>query len=456
MINKEILDIYNSSLYILSKKDIPGIRTNKKIALYDSVEKVFKGFDLSSTSGVLEKVGVNYTLIKDFQTLKDFDVLIIGCNSVDNNISKGSIEIRRWLENGGKIVCFEQSMIGSIPFLGEINYEPSHPMYFVDLIDDKNPVLASINCPEYWDGWMGDGDKISSEQKKIFNTYIKPINESVIAAGGLGRAINIFDPAKFGMVICEMKVGKGIVFFSQPIATGRYGKDSIATKYINNVLEYTLGEGQKLESIYELQGRKLLDIDPKQCFYVDISPYANRTFKDDVSDDQLGGWTDQGNNDFSGVAKGEVVFFGIPYKIIDDTNDKKSCMLLYGEPRPYFPKEIKGIEVKSKAKKLFFLQATAYGTNNNPKIGKYVIHYADGTTKEADLILGKNIGNWWNPTDLPEAWVSLKYINPFGALVGLYTYIWENPYPDKEITKLDFISAQKKPIPICVAITGMK
>ncbi len=53
---------------------------------------------------------------------------------------------------------------------------------------------------------------------------------------------------------------------------------------------------------------------------------------------------------------------------------------------------------------------------------------------------GRNIGDWWNCRDLPEAWVGITGMNGLGHEVGLFAAEWKNPYPEKTIVSMDFLS----------------
>ena len=142
----------------------------------------------------------------------------------------------------------------------------------------------------------------------------------------------------------------------------------------------------------------------------------------------------------------------------DLAGGKKTCLVLWGGLRPYFPREILGIKVSRKTSKLVFLHATAWSglvDGKNKKAAEYKINYADGSTETIDLVVGKNIGEWWSASDLPEAVVGCKYSQPSGEVIGLYNYVWDNPHPEKIITTIDFVSAQTGPVAICAAITGV-
>ena len=56
--------------------------------------------------------------------------------------------------------------------------------------------------------------------------------------------------------------------------------------------------------------------------------------------------------------------------------------------------------------------------------------------------------------ELPSAqvaWVGQAKDKP--GPIGLYAMRWTNPYPDREIASVDFVSAQKDPVPVLVALS---
>ena len=115
--------------------------------------------------------------------------------------------------------------------------------FFADLIEIDNPVVKGFK-PWHWELWNGrrkyeDGAWCAGA-KEIYKSVIRPMTEGVIISGATFHRYGRKNPI-FGMVAAEVKVGSGWVFFSQALATKRYGEDSVATHYIHNVLKYTLG-----------------------------------------------------------------------------------------------------------------------------------------------------------------------------------------------------------------------
>ncbi|MFC1504682.1 glycoside hydrolase family 2 protein, partial [Spirochaetota bacterium] len=457
---KKLLNEQKSLLYIMGQKTAGArIKTKKKIALYDVVGSKFQGMGVAATQTVMDSFGLRYTQITDFKKLSSFDVLIIGANSIDANLKKDAHRITSYVNNGGKVICFEQEMAGPIPFLPDMKYKSADDMFFADIIDSEHPVVKDFKSWhfELWNGerqYGGGGYNIGP--KAVYNTYILPMMDGVVLAGAHTGGIWI-NPV-FGTVAGEVKVGKGLIFFSQAQATKRAENDPVAMQFIKNILSYALGSkwtGGDIGSIEVKTDIPKINID---TVYVDISGKANRTFYDEMEDDKKGGWTDQGpKNDIREIPKGEMVLRGIPYKVIDDKGGKNALMITWGEQRTYFPKKISDIQIGKKFKKLAFLHCTAWTAgHNDANVGKYKIIYSDGSTVNIDLIVGKNINDAWNPVDLKEAKVAVTFKNEVCPNLGMYSFIWVNPKPGKVIKSIDIITSGKGPMIACAAITGVK
>jgi len=126
-------------------------------------------------------------------------------------------------------------------------------------------------------------------------------------------------------------------------------------------------------------------------------------------------------------------------------------------------KEFKDIKVGRTLKKLHFLQACGYSTEDGTVIAKYVIHYDDKTTADVEVQFGRDVVDWWaypdraGPTKGKVAWEGEnEAAKGFDAKIKLYLMTWENPKPDKRVERIDFIATnpEQQAAPFCVAITA--
>jgi hypothetical protein len=204
---------------------------------------------------------------------------------------------------------------------------------------------------------------------------------------------------------------------------------------------------------------------------IDLAPYCNRTFYDEVAGDGVGGWDDSGENDLRNLPTGDFLFRGVPFHLIDPQRDDpnedlrnrlghplRSCIVLQGAARPQFPRQVADISVGEKLRRLYFLHtATWCGVPEGQPVARYVIHYADGSTVELVLRQGIHLDDWTHVSrgDLEGALVAWRGSTSEHPQVGLYLMPWTNPHPDKEIVTVDFVS-EGHGIPILVALTGQR
>lgn len=89
------------------------------------------------------------------------------------------------------------------------------------------------------------------------------------------------------------------------------------------------------------------------------------------------------------------------------------------------------------------------------------INYNDGTTSDFPIIAKQDIFDWFTPQRSPGlmekelepeniGWIGQNYN---GSGRGLVKPIWINPYPEKEIATIDFISGLIRCAPFVVGIT---
>lgn len=201
-----------------------------------------------------------------------------------------------------------------------------------------------------------------------------------------------------------------------------------------------------------------------RCRVIELAPYATTSFRDEKNGDRKGGWTDQGENDFRSVKTGMVTAAGIPFHIIDpEKNNGKSCIVLCGSARPYFPEAVHGIRAEGYFSRLFFLHTSAWG--NNGVCAYYRIHYADHSRIDYPVAGQENIADWWFVWGLPKAKLGIQGGNNRRSGTT-FVAEWINPNPEKKIVAIDFLSARayhrehinylptKESVPILLAITG--
>ncbi|MFQ6079471.1 MAG: hypothetical protein ACE5NJ_10110, partial [Thermodesulfobacteriota bacterium] len=173
---------------------------------------------------------------------------------------------------------------------------------------------------------------------------------------------------------------------------------------------------------------------------IDISKACNMGFADAVADDSTGGWTDQGpTNDLSTFSISKETFASVDFKIVDPaTNAGKSCIMLKGPQRGYFPSEV-AVDVGAAGAYIYLLHATAW-TPRAGIAGKIELKYQKGPADIIPVVVGKDVSNWWRPQPLENGKVGwLGYIK-MGVPVGVYVSRFVNPSPKRKIERLVFHS----------------
>ncbi len=437
----------NYDIYIQQRTDIPAeIKCTKRIAVYPGKE---------ITKRILDRLKISYTPIKEFSHLKDYDVLLIGADAVDANITLNGEKIRAWLEGGKRVIQLEQSKPGVLPWLSELKLDGAGISY-TEPMTFKHPVFAGLDH-EQMQAW---NDGIN-----VVNAFYTPMSECLLA--GCGMNLGMFGAGSVGMSVLEPRVGKGVAILSQVEAVLRFDSDPVARKYVVNLLRYTLEGPWTDHWAGRLGGTRqrvrTAPIAENRCFFVNLRPYVNMGFRDDVEGDKQGGWTDQGRQDLRHFPTGRQILDGVPFDIINPfDNNGKSIIVLQGIPKPYFPFGVTGMSVNQKSRRLFFLYTGAYiGTGEKKPLAKFTVHYSGGNVSQSQidipLIGGINFGDWWggNP-NLPEATIVWKQVHPEMQVgTAIYLFEWKNPQPEGFITQIDFAkTSENQAIPILLAITG--
>lgn len=435
-VSRNFYDVYVQEPKILTAK----IATEKRIALLEPNTEI--GVKLEA---ILADLGIQYEKISDLSFLNEYDVLIIPPSDQPYKLFENqanTLTVLSWANSGGSVLQLEQNYFGQTPIAQSLL--PAENT-FVDIAIPAHPVFAGLKQVNF-DTWQ------NPNRGYAVISGFHPFTTNALAVRG-----SFIDDKDVTVAVAEGTYGQGRIFASQLLSTALWDIDSAATTYLRNVLDYMLQQKEPYEGVrtWQIDASKIIDVAREDVVPIDLRPYVNRGFKDDVDGDQKGGWTDQGNNDFRMMPLGEQIFAGVPFEIIDPaTNNDRSCIVLAGTARPYFPQSVEGIAVNGHFKRLFFLQTAAW--SSNIKAGEYRINYEDGTTVKIDIVGGINIGDWWFPVDLPQANVGLIIENPLNHKVGLWVMPWDNPWPEKKIATIDFISEFGDIVPVLVAISGEK
>ena len=445
---KTLLNERDRELNLRNRSEVfRPIQTRKKVALYDAVS-VFGGLKPYSTIRTLKAFGLPHTVLRKPEDLNRFDILILGGDSIDGRVQESAAAIRSFVENGGRLLVFEQSFIGRIPFLPELEYVLAGPGQFSELLKTRHPALKHLNQKDFF-CW-------NQKDWSVYRHYITPLSRAALMIGG---DTTQWGAGQFGMTAAHLKLGKGDVLFCQAEVTKNLKDDSGAAQFTRNLLETILNDstrqqasafkGHPLPKAAPLTGTKALPLSLRNT--------ANRGFADPIAKDGKGGWTDQGpNNDLAPFPTGKRIFNGILFDIINPTaNGGRSCLVVSDNPDLKFPAESKPIPVGAKLKRIVFLHSGAWmDETGKTHAGDYVITWASGRRIRVPVIAGQNIGDWWNAASkrFPDAECAWSAMNGSGV-VGVYLFEWRNPHPDDPIRSV-VLRGKNNAVIGLIALTG--
>jgi beta-galactosidase len=277
----------------------------------------------------------------------------------------------------------------------------------------------------YWKRY--DGGEMAWHQSEDPSYMIEPLQDHTVRAEGGTEHV-------FPGALVEVPVGKGRLLLDQRRwwtvheALARHSGRTLSALLIG------LNVGMApVEPPPELRGEVVYRP-------VDLTPFANRGLADEVAQDGVGGWSDQGPRcDLRGFPTGLQLFQGVPFAI---GQEPKVCIVLASRSRAgsdVMPKEV-AIPLGYAVEGLYLLHGTAF---SGGLVGGYTMEYADGQTVEVSLVVGENIQDWAGPTPLPRekgtqsviAWTGRNLVFP---RVGVYRMLWVNPRPDVPLKRLVF------------------
>jgi hypothetical protein len=129
------------------------------------------------------------------------------------------------------------------------------------------------------------------------------------------------------------------------------------------------------------------------------------------------------------------------------------------------PLQINDISIEKSLRRFFVLNGTQWGTGNSlvadgTVIREFEMHYADGSAATIPATHGENVRDWWNadnskPTEFTAlAWEGSNAASvERKATIRLDVTAWDNPYTDKVVRTIDYISVNTLAAPFCVAMT---
>ncbi len=443
--NKERIAENHYDLYVIATQDRITHFPSRKVALYDASQNQFAGLGMASTGEILKSLKITHQPIRNFDDIANYQVLIIGANSFDATLLNSGKQINQWLNNGGRMLVFEQCVAGNLPWVSNERLQLLGKSSFVEHFYKKHPAFKGIEDEMAWETPAG-------QSGRLFETSIE-LNDGFLS---LAAVADFSNPGAITSVINNRKLGKGEYFISTILATERFGKDATLTRYVENILNYVLSDDI---SVYATAAKDtnpptghVMTLNEREVAYIDLQSAANRSFTDEVEGDKQGGWSDYGpTTDLRNLPTGKTTLGGnVPFMIINPQQNKdKSCIVLAGPTRDYFPKQSAEIAVNKKLAKLFFLHTLMWvKAKEGDVVLEYEIQYADGGTKTIAMKNKIDIADWWAAHDAANGQVVYR-----DGEKSIFLTEWVNPEPNREIAAIRAIS-KGNAIPIIIAISG--
>jgi hypothetical protein len=126
---------------------------------------------------------------------------------------------------------------------------------------------------------------------------------------------------------------------------------------------------------------------------------------------------------------------------------------------PHVSRALEKIPVVHDCKALHLIGAARnVEASNGDEAFKIIVHYDNGTTAEATMLYGIDLGDWWPYViTAPDRLVwtgSNPYSRKQGREIGIYHMKWENPHRDRIIASVDLIASSGYGAPFILALTA--
>jgi WD40 repeat protein len=190
---------------------------------------------------------------------------------------------------------------------------------------------------------------------------------------------------------------------------------------------------------------------------LDLSPCFNSRLEDEPG-------VNFGSIGAMDFAPGLHSFAGLPFDVrgaihLGGLGQLMNCILSPTNSPP--------IPVHQHVAKLHILHYTVFDTTDGTIIGRYVLHYTDGSKFELPIRYGMDLRNFWQPIEpggfgdsAPEAHDALvawrgqmRSAKSGGASIRYFLKTYENPRPAEEVATIDFESTMTPCAPVLLAIT---
>ncbi|MBR2438659.1 MAG: alkaline phosphatase [Lentisphaeria bacterium] len=137
---------------------------------------------------------------------------------------------------------------------------------------------------------------------------------------------------------------------------------------------------------------------------IELKNGANSSFRDELPDDEKGGWTDQGSCDMRLLPAGKFLSGNVRFQILSDkeTNGKSCIVVGNMENRSFFRKRARVTCNLTKHRPvLYLLHAGQWLKKDKRPAGVLKIEFTDGTKASHNLRYGRDLLNWTGDETTP-------------------------------------------------------
>jgi WD40 repeat protein len=123
-----------------------------------------------------------------------------------------------------------------------------------------------------------------------------------------------------------------------------------------------------------------------------------------------------------------------------------------------YPRQVSGIPIGLKCRRLHVLHGTGWMAPGGLEIGRFVLHHGDGRVSILPIRYGEDVRDWWGGTNETShatvAWTGYNAATrKLGFSFRLYRRTWDNPYPDVVLDRVDYESTFTRSSPFLIALT---
>jgi hypothetical protein len=333
-------------------------------------------------------MGLPYETIDSFDGLDGYGVLVIGAGSRDNRVIAASQDVNRWIRRGGRLLQLEQQVPGEVAGQPGLSIVKRRGGSIGNLLAPAHPAFDGIRHPENWDRWSGRLPEASvyGRDNGIFVALLTPLNETALAVGVQNTPRR--DNKAVQMLASEVRIGRGSAFYSQAEAVRRYGVDSVATRYLHNVIRHVLiGNTAFAETMGGLQIENLAF---REFGYIDLAGMAETVNGVPRPPALAEGMEDLGGLRFRFPAGKRMLALTGPTEVRLPLAERMHKMFpKWDEDKIMHNPNVLGLNPQ-RPRELFFLHRAAKAQTRQA-IGEYVLTYVNGKTERLPIEVGRNI-----------------------------------------------------------------